>query len=141
VGRLMEKIVIQTLDCYRHEYWKVSLELLNELNLIDAITEYSYLGNGTTALNEEGFAYLEIDCDCSYFDKAMQFYDKAYVLDETTLQELYDEEYEDYRDWIDTLDCWDTDLLEEKGLMWELVPDDLGELIYEEYSDDEEEDE
>ncbi len=137
----MEKIVIQTLDCYRHEYWKVSLELLNELNLIDAITEYSYLGNGTTALNEEGFAYLEIDCDCSYFDKAMQFYDKAYVLDETTLQELYDEEYEDYRDWIDTLDCWDTDLLEEKGLMWELVPDDLGELIYEEYSDDEEEDE
>ena len=137
----MEKIVIQTLDCYRHEYWKVSLELLNELNLIDAITEYSYLGNGTSALSEEGFAYLEIDCDCSYFDKAMQFYDKEYVLDETTLQELYNEEYEDYRDWLDTLDSWNTDLLEQKGLVWELVPDDLGQLIYEEYCDDEEEDE
>ena len=139
----MEKIVVQAVDCYRHDYWKVSLELLNELNLIDAITEYSYLGNGTEALNEEGFAYLEIDQDCGTFDKAMKFYGKEFELDFETLQDEFDENFDDYRDWLDTLDSWDTDLLEEKGLVWELVPDVLAEVIYSEEleEDDEEEDE
>ena len=139
----MEKIVIQALDCYRHDYWKVSLELLNQLNIIDAITEYSYLGNGTEVLNEEGFAYLEIDQDCGTFDKAMKFYGKEFELDFETLQDEFDENFDDYRDWLDTLDSWDTDLLEEKGLVWELVPDVLAEVIYSEEfeEDDEEEDE
>jgi hypothetical protein len=139
----MEKIVIQALDCYRHDYWKVSLELLNQLNIIDAITEYSYLGNGTEVLNEEGFAYLEIDQDCGTFDKAMKFYGKEYELDFDTLQSEFDENDVDYREWLESLDCFDTDLLEEKGLVWELVPDDLAEVIYSEEfeEDDEEEDE
>jgi hypothetical protein len=139
----MEKIVIQVLDCYRHDYWKVSLELLNQLNIIDAITEYSYLGNGTEVLNEEGFAYLEIDQDCGTFDKAMKFYGKEYELDFDTLQSEFDENDVDYREWLESLDCFDTDLLEEKGLVWELVPDDLAEVIYSEEfeEDDEEEDE
>jgi hypothetical protein len=117
----MEKIVIQALDCYRHDYWKVSLELLNQLNIIDAITEYSYLGNGTEVLNEEGFAYLEIDQDCGTFDKAMKFYGNEYELDFDTLQREFDENDVDYREWLESLDCFDTDLLEEKGLVWELV--------------------
>lgn len=139
----MEKIVIQALDCYRHDYWKVSLDLINEINIIDAITEYSYLGNGTEALNEEGFAYLEIDQDCGTFDKAMKFYGKEYELDFDTLQSEFDDNEVDYREWLESLDCFDTDLLEEKGLVWELVPSDLAEVLYsEEYEeDDEEEDE
>ena len=139
----MEKIVIQTIDCYRHDYWKVSLDLLNEINIIDAITEYSYLGNGTEALNEEGFAYLEIDQDCGTFDKAMKFYGKEYELDFDTLQSEFDDNEVDYREWLESLDCFDTEILEEKGLVWELVPSDLAEVLYsEEYEeDDEEEDE
>lgn len=139
----MEKIVIQALDCYRHDYWKVSLDLLNEINIIDAITEYSYLGNGTEALNEEGFAYIEIDQDCGTFDKAMKFYGKEYELDFDTLQSEFDDNEVDYREWLESLDCFDTDLLEEKGIVWELVPSDLAEVLYsEEYEeDDEEEDE
>jgi len=50
----MEKIVIQAVDCYRHDYWKVSLDLLAQLNIFDAISDYSYLGNGSEPLNEEG---------------------------------------------------------------------------------------
>ena len=42
----MEKIIVQAIDCYRHDYWKVSLDLLDSLNIFDAISEYSYLGNG-----------------------------------------------------------------------------------------------
>ena len=139
----MEMIVIQALDCYRHDYWKVSLDLLNEINIIDAITEYSYLGNGTEALNEEGFAYLEIDQDCGTFDKAMKFYGKEYELDFDTLQSEFDDNEVDYREWLESLDCFDTDLLEEKGLVWELVPSDLAEVLYSEEceEDDEEEDE
>ena len=67
----MEKIIVQAIDCYRHDYWKVSLDLLAQLNIFDAISDYSYLGNGSEPLNEDGYAYLEIDSDCSIFDKAM----------------------------------------------------------------------
>jgi hypothetical protein len=129
MGRLMEKITIQAIDCCRHDYWKVSLDLLNELNIIEAISEYSYLGNTNDALNEEGYAYLEIDSDCGIFDKAMKFYKKEFQLDFDTLQEKYDEEYEDYRDWLDQLDQWDTETIEEKGQMWDMVPEDLIDFI------------
>jgi hypothetical protein len=134
----MEKIVIQAVDCYRHDYWKVSVDLLNDLNIIDAISEFSYLGNGSESLNEDGYAYLEIDSDCSTFDKAMKFYGKQYEIDFETLQNEFDEEYEDYHDWLDQLDSFNTEILEEKGLFWELVPEDLAEAL--EDSDDEEED-
>jgi hypothetical protein len=110
----MEKIIIQAVDCYRHDYWKVSLDLLAQLNIFDAISDYSYLGNGSEALNEDGYAYLEIDSDCSIFDKAMKFYKKEYSLDLDTLTEAYCEEYEDYRDWLDQLDSYDVELIDEK---------------------------
>ena len=135
----MENLVIQTIDCYRHDYWKVDLELLNELNIIDAISDYSYLGTGRKPLNEEGYAYLEIDCDCTIFDKAMKFYKKDYSLDFDTLQEEFNEQYEDYREWLEELEPWNTDTLEDKGFMWDLVPEDLAEALSDE-NDEEEED-
>ncbi len=136
----MEKVVIQAIDCYRHDYWKVSLDLLSQLNILDAISEYSYLGNGTDSLNEEGYAYLEIDSDCSIFDKAMKFYKKEYSLDFDTLQEEFDDTYDDYRDWLDQLDSYDTDLVDEKGYTVDNVPEDLSAvLMADEDEDDEDE--
>jgi len=136
----MEKVVIQAIDCYRHDYWKVSLDLLDSLNIFDAISEYSYLGNGTEPLNEEGYAYLEIDSDCGIFDKAMKFYGKKYELDFDTLQYEFDENFDDYRDWLDQLDSYDTDLIDEKGFTVDNVPEDLSAVLMAD-KDEEESDE
>ena len=134
----MEKITIQTIDCYRHDYWKVDLELISDLNIINVISDFSYLGTGQTPLNEEGYAYLEIDSDCSIFDKAMKFYGKEYSLDFETLQEEFDDTYEDYRVWLEELEPWNTDTLEDKGFMWDTIPGDLAVALDD--SDEEEED-
>ena len=136
----MEKIIVQAIDCYRHDYWKVSLDLLSQLNILDAISEYSYLGNGTDSLNEEGYAYLEIDSDCSIFDKAMKFYKKEYTLDFDTLQEEFDDTYDDYRDWLDQLDSYDTDLVDEKGYTFDNVPEDLSAVLIADEDDEDESD-
>jgi hypothetical protein len=125
----MEKVTIQAVDCYRHDYWKVSVDLLSELNIIEAISDYSYLGNGTDILNEDGYAYLEIDCDCGTFDKAMKFYNREYELDFETLQNEFEEQYEDSRDWLDQLDSWDTDILDDKGFLWDMIPEALVEAL------------
>ncbi len=135
----MEKIVIGTIDCGRHDYWKVSLDLLDELNIFDAISEDSYLGNSEDILNEDGYAYLEIDCDCSIFDKAMKFYGKQYELDLDTLQDEYDTNYDDYRDWLDQLDSFDVEIIDSKGFTVDNVPEDLSEVLMDESDDDEEE--
>jgi len=134
----MEKITIQTIDCYRHDYWKVDLELISDLNIIDVISDFSYLGTGQTPLNEEGYAYLEIDSDCSIFDKAMKFYGKEYSLDFETLQEEFHDTYENYRVWLEELEPWNTDTLEDKGFMWDTIPGDLAVALDD--SDEEEED-
>ena len=135
----MEKVVIGTVDCGRHDYWKVSLDLLDELNIFDAISEDSYLGNSEDILNEDGYAYLEIDCDCSIFDKAMKFYGKQYELDLDTLQDEYDTNYDDYRDWLDQLDSFDVEIIDSKGFTVDNVPEDLSEVLMDESDDDEEE--
>jgi hypothetical protein len=136
----MEKVVIQAIDCYRHDYWKVSLDLLSKINILDAISDSSYLGNGSEPLNEEGYAYLEIDSDCSIFDKAMKFYGKKYELDFDTLQYEFDENFDDYRDWLDQLDSYDTDLIDEKGFTVDNVPEDLSAVLMAD-KDEEESDE
>ena len=135
----MEKIIVQAIDCYRHDYWKVSLELLDTLNIFDAISEYSYLGNGSDPLNEDGYAYLEIDCDCGIFDKAMKFYGKTYELDFTTLQDEFDAEYDDYRDWLDQLDSFDPETVDAKGYTVDTVPQDLSEALMADDEDEEDE--
>ena len=136
----MEKIVVQVIDCYRHDYWKVSLDLLDQLNIFDVISEYSYLGNGKDPLNEDGYAYLEIDSDCGIFDKAMKFYKKEYSLDLDTLTEAYCDEYEDYRDWLDQLDSFDTDLIDEKGYTVDNVPEDLSAVLMADEDESDEDD-
>ena len=136
----MEKVVIQAIDCYRHDYWKVSLDLLSQLNIFDAISEYSYLGNGKEPLNEDGYAYLEIDSDCGIFDKAMKFYKKEYTLDFDTLQEEFDDTYDDYRDWLDQLDSYDAELIDEKGYTVDNVPEYLSAVLMADELEDEEED-
>jgi hypothetical protein len=136
----MEKIIVQAIDCYRHDYWKVSLDLLDSLNIFDAISEYSYLGNGKEPLNEDGYAYLEIDSDCGIFDKAMKFYKKKYTLDFDTLQEAFDDTYDDYRDWLDQLDSYDTESIDEKGYTVDNVPEDLSAVLMADELEDEEED-
>jgi hypothetical protein len=136
----MEKIIVQAIDCYRHDYWKVSLDLLDSLNIFDAISEYSYLGNGKEPLNEDGYAYLEIDSDCGIFDKAMKFYKKKYTLDFDTLQEEFDDTYDDYRDWLDQLDSYDTESIDEKGYTVDNVPEDLSAVLMADELEDEEED-
>ena len=137
----MEKIIVQAVDCYRHDYWKVSLDLLDSLNIFDVISEYSYLGNGSDPLNEDGFAYLEIDTDCGIFDKAMKFYGKTYELDFTTLQDEFDAEYDDYRDWLDQLDPFDPETIDEKGFTVDNVPEDLSAVLMADDDDEDEEDE
>jgi hypothetical protein len=137
----MEKIIVQAIDCYRHDYWKVSLDLLNSLNIFDAISEYSYLGNGKDPLNEDVYAYLEIDSDCGIFDKAMKFYKKEYELDFTTLQDEFDADYDDYRDWLDQLDSFDVDTIDEKGYTVDVVPEDLSAVLMADEEDDEEDEE
>ena len=136
----MEKIIVQAIDCYRHDYWKVSLDLLDSLNIFDAISEYSYLGNGKDPLNEDGYAYLEIDSDCGIFDKAMKFYKKEYELDFTTLQDEFDADYDDYRDWLDQLDSFDVETIDEKGYTVDVVPEDLSAVLMADDDEDEEED-
>lgn len=138
----MEKIIIGAIDCYRHDFWKVPIDLLVELNIIEEITSYSYLGNSDSPLNEKGFAYLEIDTDCSTFDKAMKYYNKEFQIDFETLQEAYDEEYEDYHDWLENLDEFSTDLLLEE-YDWVEASDELKNTLYEadeeEFEDEDEE--
>ena len=125
----MEKIIIQTIDCGRHDYWKVDLELISDLNIIDIISDYSFLGSSRDPLNEEGYAYLEIDSDCGIFDKAMKFYGKKYELDFDTLQYEFDENFDDYRDWLDQLDSYDVELVDEKGYTVDNVPEDLSAVL------------
>ena len=99
------------------------------------------MGNGSEPLNEDGYAYLEIDSDCGIFDKAMKFYKKEYSLDLDTLTEAYCDEYEDYRDWLDQLDSYDVELIYEKGYTVDNVPEDLSAVLIADDEDDEEEDE
>ncbi len=67
----------------------------------------------------------------------MKYYGKEYELDSETLQDLYNEKYEDYREWLEELEPWNTDTLEDKGYMWDVVSGDLAEAL--EDSDEEDE--
>ena len=120
-----EKLVVYGIDCGRHDYWKVPIQTLCDLNIVDEISGYSFIGNGSDPLNEQGFAYLEIDCDVGIFDKASEFYKLAVTCDLDTLTDKFNEDYDDYRQWLEDLTPWDTDVLEEEGYMWELPPPDL----------------
>jgi len=53
----MKKITLQVFTDPSHGWIKISLKHLNQLNLIDKITLYSFINNK--------HAYLEEDCDAS----------------------------------------------------------------------------
>jgi hypothetical protein len=132
---LMTPIVIQTVDTYRHDYWKISLTLLSELNILTAITAYSYLGNSTDQLNESGYAYVEMDYDCHTFDIAMKFCGREYTLDMEDLQAKYlaecddDDSYD--KDWLSTLDRFDTDIVKVLGYDVSDIPHELSVALKE----------
>jgi hypothetical protein len=69
----------------------------------------------------------------------MKFYNKEYELDFDTLQAAYDDKYEDYREWLEELEPWNTDTLEDKGFMWDVVSGDLA-LALDDSDDEEDED-
>lgn len=104
-------IVIELVETERHQYFKVPLSLLDDLNIIPLISEYSYLGVGSEGLNEEHFGYLEGDQDFGYFDKAMNHYNRKYSVDTDTLTALFNDKYDYYRDWLEELINWDMDFI------------------------------
>lgn len=120
-----EPLVVYGIDCGRHDYWKVPIQTLCDLKIVDEISGYSFIGNGSNPLNEQGFAYLEIDSDVRVFDRASEFYSLKAVCDLDTLTDKFNEDYDDYRAWLEELTPWDTDYLEEEGYEWEPAPDDL----------------
>ena len=58
------------------------------------------------------------------------------VLSHPDQRAAYDEKYDDYREWLEELEPWNTDTLEDKGYMWDLMPENLLEAL--ELSEDEE---
>jgi hypothetical protein len=64
-----------------HAWCKVSVSLLDRLNLIDKITPYSYIRGG--------FAYLEEDCDLSTLMHAAQLAGIPLVFRERVARERY----------------------------------------------------
>lgn len=60
----MKKITLQVYTDPMHGWIKISLKHLNQLNLIDKITSYSYINNK--------HAYLEEDVDASLLIKTLK---------------------------------------------------------------------
>lgn len=109
---MSEKIKVACVDCARHDYIKVHLDVLNELGIIPLISGYSYVGidpDDTTGLNEQKYAYLEGDTDWSIFERSIKFYGKELEWDDEALQEKYDETYDHYSEWLDALGTFDVE--------------------------------
>jgi hypothetical protein len=141
-----ETITIQRIETERHGYFKVPLNILDEMNIINIMSGYSYLGNRSGPLNEEHFAYLEEDTDFGYFDKAMKHFNRSYEVDSDTLTDLYNENYDHYRDWLDELFNWDIEFIcDQLGYICDDPNEELMEAIdpdidEDDYYEDEEED-
>lgn len=136
----MSKIECFAIDTYRHNYLKVDIHDLNILKVIPLISEYSFVGTDEDdPLNEWKYAYLETDCDWGYFLKAAEFAGKEVEIDYTTLQEKYDEQYEDHNDWIDNLGAFcEENISEYWGIDIVETPEDLKNFVYSTDEDEEE---
>ena len=71
----------------------------------------------------------------------MKYYHKQYQLDFDILQEEFDDNYEDYSDWLEELDIWDTDTIEAQEYSWDVVPEGLSSIIEDNDFEDEDEEE
>ena len=135
---MSEPIQCYAIDTYRHNYLKVDILDLNILKVIPLITEYSFVGTDEDdPLNEWKYAYLEEDSDWGYFIKAAEFAGKVVNIDYETLQEAYDERYEDHNDWIDELGCFcEENLTEFFNVDIVETPADLREFVFKSEEDD-----
>ena len=53
----------------------------------------------------------------------------------------FDDNYEDYSDWLEELDNWDTDTIEAQEYSWDVVPEGLSSIIEDNDFEDEDEEE
>jgi hypothetical protein len=100
-------MVIQTLDTGMNDYWKVPVKLLCELAIVEHISSFSYIGNGKDALNQKGYAYLEIDADVLVFVKAMKYNDLDYSFNHDILQKAFVFTNKSHKKWTDSLSSFD----------------------------------
>jgi len=120
-------MVIQTLDTGMNDYWKVPVKLLCELAIVEHISSFSYIGNGKDALNQKGYAYLEIDADVLVFVKAMKYNDLDYSFNHDILQKAFVFTNKSHKKWTDSLSSFDVELL--KDFSWGEIPDNLLKAI------------
>jgi hypothetical protein len=125
-------MVIQTLDTGIKDYWKVPVDLLCKLSIVEYISNFSFLGSGKDILNQKGYAYLEIDADVLVFVKAMKYNDLDFTYDHNVLQKAYKFTYNDYDRWSSKLSAFDVELL--KDYSWSEIPTQLLNAIN--YKDD-----
>lgn len=137
-------IECQAIDTQRHHYLKVSIDDLNMLGIIPLITPYSFVGcDEDDPMNEYKYAYLETDCDWGYLIKAAEFLKYEVEIDYKTLQEIYDERYEDHHDRVDEMGSFDEESIADYWNMEIKQPSqELKDFVYKSDDDyDEEEDE
>jgi hypothetical protein len=138
------------LDVGRHEYLKVHIDDLNSLGLIPLISDDSFVGDDEDdELNEYKYAYLESDVDWGRFIKAAEFFNKEVVIDYDKLQETFDEQYDDYHDWMENLagcfdeesisDCWDIVVKQPSIELQEHLKSEDDYDDYDDYDEEEEE--
>jgi len=120
-------MTIQTLDSGFNDYWKVPVSLLCELCIVEYISNFSYIGNSDTLLNQEGYAYLEMDADILVFAKAMKYNDKTFNYDHDTLQTEYFVKDLYHDEWTKALTHFDVEKLE--GYSWGEIPEGLLKAI------------
>lgn len=100
--KVEDNFVIQILDTERHEFAKFDLQFIVDLNVCDWISEYSRICYGHTPLNHFKSTFIECDCDLETVIRAMKFYNPnvQITFDHKTLTDLFEEKYDDYRDWL-----------------------------------------
>lgn len=100
--KVEDKYVIQILDTGRHEYAKFDLQFIVDLNVSDWITEYSKICHGHTPLNHFKSTFIECDVDLDTVIRGMKFYNPNVEIefDHETLTNLFEEKYDDHRDWL-----------------------------------------
>ncbi len=116
-------MTIFTLDTGLNDYWKVPVDLLCKLSIVEYISNFSYLGNGKDIINQKGYAYLEIDADVLVFVKAMKYNDLDFSFNHDVLQKAFNFTYNDHDRWTSKLSAFDVELL--KDYTWESIPDQL----------------
>ncbi len=107
-----DDLKIQILDTGRHHYAKMDLQFLVDLNVCDWISDDSFLCYGHSPLNHFKSTFIECDTDFDYVARAIQYFNPNVNIsfDHQTLTDLFEERYDDYRDWLEEDDDGDPNL-------------------------------